>query len=342
MATEKRRPAGAKNRLRQRHAALLLFAGSLTVLAVLVVLAGLLVLRMGRQAGPLPKAPGKSLQGESRFPSDGIPPYEVFPEKEALQPEPGPLPDLPIPDRTPKVAIVIDDLGYDLRRARAFIGLGAPLTFSILPQSPRQKEVAEAVRTAGNEIMLHLPMEPDEYPKVDPGPGALLMDMPPDVFIRQIVADLETLPHARGVNNHMGSRITADRDRMTILFSVLKERGLFFLDSRTTAKSVAASVARAAHLDFAQRDVFLDHIPKAPFIEKQVDRLVRQAVRKGAAIGIAHPYGTTYRVLKARLPGLMEAVALVPASVIVYRHRAGEAVPEAPSPAFRPTLPSLE
>ncbi len=256
------RLSGGLKRFKSRRTAILLFIGTWTVLLLLVALSVLFLLGMERQHVSFKTHPGETLKNGDRLPSDAIPPFEIFPEDTALEKDDVPFPEVHTPDRIPKVAIIIDDLGYDRQQAQAFIDLGVALTLSVLPHSPFQKEITRSASLAGNEIILHLPMEPREYPKVDPGPGALLMDMTPEAFVKQLFDDLEAVPSIKGVNNHMGSRITSDRDRMTILFSILKERGMFFVDSLTTPRSVAGDIARTVNLDFAQRDVFLGSHPE--------------------------------------------------------------------------------
>jgi len=331
--------SGKLKRSKFRRTAILLFIGTWTVLLLLVAVSVLFLLGIKWQHVSFKTHPGETLKNGDRLPSDAIPPFEIFPEDEALEKEGVPFPEVHTPDRIPKVAIIIDDLGYDRQQAQAFIDLGVALTLSVLPHSPFQKEIVRSASLTGNEIILHLPMEPGEYPKIDPGPGALLMDMTPEAFVQQLFADLEAIPSIKGVNNHMGSRITSDRDLMTILFSIRKERGLFFIDSRTTPRSVAGDIARAENLDFAQRDVFLDHVPKTAFVEKQIDRLLEYARRKGTAIGIAHPNKATYRVLQARLPQIVEGVTLVPVSSVLYQRQAednGIKMPVSTLPMPRP------
>jgi len=131
------------------------------------------------------------------------------------------------------VAIIIDDIGYDRGMAKKFLSLDAVFTFSILPYSPFQENILKAVHSKGWETMLHLPMEPNEYPKVNPGPGALLTSMTPDQLIRQLALNIAAVPGVKGVNNHMGSRMTTVSTQMNQVFSILKKRGLFFIDSRT-------------------------------------------------------------------------------------------------------------
>lgn len=244
------------------------------------------------------------------------PSFEIFPA--APEPPAPPPPVLPeAPAKLPRVSIIIDDLGYEMDVAEKFLSLDGPLTYSILPWSPFQREIADAAHRKGCAVMLHLPMEPRQYPRVDPGPGALLSDMSPDERIRVLKADLDAIPHVKGVNNHMGSRMTADSAHMNQVFSVIRKRGLFYIDSRTTAESRCRSSARLFRVPFAERDIFLDHVPEPGFIRKQLERLVAIAGKTGTAVGIGHPYPATYEVLAAELPKLKKRVRLVPASEVV-------------------------
>jgi polysaccharide deacetylase 2 family uncharacterized protein YibQ len=166
--------------------------------------------------------------------------------------------------------------------------------------------------------MLHMPMEPVEYPEVNPGPGTLLSSMTPDELINQLEENLNTMPRAQGINNHMGSKLTAESTQMYQIFSVLKHRGLYFIDSRTTSDSLCKPSARLFQVPFAQRDVFIDHYQKPDFIRKQIKELIRIARENGEAVGILHPHSMTYRILQEMLPDLQNQVQLVPASKIVH------------------------
>jgi hypothetical protein len=232
----------------------------------------------------------------------------------ALPPLP---PELPPLKKPPRVAIIIDDVGYDRQLAEKFIDLDAAFTISILPHSPHQDAIARIARARGLEIMLHLPMEPVEYPEINPGPGTLLTSMSPDELLQALEENLQAVPHVKGVNNHMGSKLTTRSEQVYQVFSVLKRRGLFFVDSRTTEASVCQPSARLLQIPFAQRDVFLDHVQESSFIRKQLRELVRIARSKGEALGIAHPHPSTYRILKEELPALRQQVEIVPASRLV-------------------------
>jgi polysaccharide deacetylase 2 family uncharacterized protein YibQ len=241
--------------------------------------------------------------------------FEVYPE--AHHPARRAAPPPAAPPVRPRIAIIIDDLGYDPAIADQFIGLGAPVTLSILPNSPFAREIAESAHRNGIETMLHLPMEPVEYPAVDPGPGALLTAMSADDLIAQLNRNIDQIPHAVGVNNHMGSKMTASSSQIYQVFSVLKQRGLFFIDSRTTSRSVCQASARLFKLRFAQRDVFLDNRLEPAVIRFQLDQLVEAATTHGEAIGIAHPHEMTLQVLKGTLGELVLQVQLVAASELV-------------------------
>lgn len=244
-------------------------------------------------------------------------PFEIYPEKEpVIEVETPPDKALP-PDTLPQIAIIIDDLGQDKRMAQKFLELPGPLTLSVLPHLPHTRRVADAALAQKWEVMVHLPMEPQEYPSVNPGPGALLTTMTPDVLIDQLRKDLAAVPGAVGANNHMGSRLTAQSGQMNQVFSELKQHHLFFIDSRTSSDSVALDAARLFKIPFGQRHVFLDHRPNRQFIEKQLKLLQKKAQRHGIAIGIGHPYQITWQVLSETIPHLKEKVRLIPASQAV-------------------------
>lgn len=258
----------------------------------------------------VPAPPKKPAQKQAARP----PVYEVFPAPEKPPSPKKPAPPDGLPPKAPRIAIIIDDLGYDEDMAGLFCSLDYPVTISILPDSPHAKSVAALARSKGKQVLLHLPMEPLEYPAVDPGPGALLSGMETDEMLAVLESDLASVPYAQGVNNHMGSRLSREETVLNPLFTALKARGLFFVDSVTAPGPQARAAARMLRLPFAQRDVFLDHEQTREFVEKQMDRLVALAQKNGHAIGIGHPHEVTYEVLRERLPELADTAVISPVS----------------------------
>ena len=266
---------------------------------------------------PVPKKPTAKIPNAKQTPAQR-PAFEIYPSEEITSKKKPHKPIVPPKKQLPKVAIIIDDLGYDKKLAGKLSDLNPRLTFSILPFSPYQHSIAKLSKNKGLELMLHLPMEPVEYPAVNPGPGTLLTSMTPDQLVHQLKKNLKAVPYIKGVNNHMGSKMTAESSQMYQIFSILKKNDLFFIDSRTTAQTLCKPSARLFQIPFAQRDVFLDHQQDAQFIRKQIGELIRIARHKGYAVGIGHPHDITYEVLREMLPALRKDVQLVPASEIVH------------------------
>ena len=202
-----------------------------------------------------------------------------------------------------KIAIIVDDCGYDLSLAKRLIQIDCPLTLSILPKTTFASATAELAHTSGLEVMLHLPMEPVRY--LDPGiPELEIRCGQTEAEIETLIAEaLASVPHVSGVNNHEGSRACADLTAMAAVMSQLKREGLYFIDSRTTADTVAFSVARSMNLKVANRDVFLDNESDKQAIEAQLEKLVALSIRlKQPVIGICHLRRTTVAVLEEQLP----------------------------------------
>jgi len=217
----------------------------------------------------------------------------------------------------PKIGIIIDDLGYDSSLASAFIELDLPLTFSVLPFTPHTRLIAQKAWKEGREIMLHLPMEPINYPAVNPGDGVLLLSMDKEMILEVLNCDLSRVPFVSGVNNHMGSRFTASEEKMFIVLTELKKRGLYFVDSRTSSRSVAFKVARRMALRTASRDIFLDNELSENALRIQMERLLSMARQKGWAIGIGHPHHETLELLKRYESTLTHEAEVVPVSRLV-------------------------
>jgi len=201
------------------------------------------------------------------------------------------------------IVLILDDVGFDHQPVDAAMAIDPNINFSVLPNAAHAREVATMLHERGFEVLCHLPMEPEQYPRVSPGSGAVLTSMTDAEIARTTLENVQAVPYARGVNNHMGSRATADRRVMESVLAALPE-DMYFIDSRTTPTSVAAPLARAMHIREATRDVFLDDVENESAIRQQLDILAREAQQRGIAVGIGHMYPPTIRVLTAEVPRL--------------------------------------
>ena len=223
----------------------------------------------------------------------------------------------------PMIAIVIDDLGLNHGRAYRSIGLPAPLTLAFMTYADGLGRMVAAARTAGHELMLHVPMQPrsDNY---DPGPNVLDTRLPAVEVVRRLEWGLGRFEGFVGINNHMGSAFTASPEGMAYVMRELRARGLLFLDSLTAVSTVGPEAARRAGVPYAVRDIFFDNDPNDPAsIRRQLAKLEIIAKRRGYAVGIGHPHRQTLNVLAKWLPeARRRGFTLVPISAIV-RHRTG-------------------
>jgi polysaccharide deacetylase 2 family uncharacterized protein YibQ len=230
---------------------------------------------------------------------------------------------VPVP-REARMAIVIDDVGYSLSGLEEFLSLPFPLAFSVLPDLPHSREAGERIVAAGKELLVHLPMEPSNGS--NPGPGAVLTSQSDEQIRQRLEASLEKLPQAVGMNNHMGSKATADPRVMGVVLGFLRERGLFFLDSRTTADTLGPEMAPQLGVSLLERDVFLDNENSASYIEGALEQGVRAARQHGSAVLIGHVQNEELAgELRRLLPGLSGAgVRLVVPSVLAREGQGGE------------------
>ena len=216
------------------------------------------------------------------------------------------------------IAIVIDDMGTSLLELNALTSLQVPLTFSVIPQLSHATQVAETAHERGYEVMVHLPMEPKGYPQRRLEQNGLLMSLTDKEIDQQVRRYLELVPHAVGANNHMGSRFTEDSAKMLPVMQLLKERHLYFLDSKTTPLSVGYSLAHAVGLKSASRNVFLDNVQEMEAIRTQLQQAAQIARKRGYAIAICHPHKATIEALTRILPELKaEGITFVKLSQVV-------------------------
>jgi len=200
----------------------------------------------------------------------------------------------------PLLALIIDDIGPSVSRAKLFSDFGIPMTFAVLPRFLKSEDLAHEFHEAGHEIMLHQPMEP-KNPEVDPGPGALYVGDGPDKILKVMEMNIAAVPYAAGVNNHMGSKFTAHHKEMHQTLQIVKQRGLFFVDSLTASDSKGYKTARGLHMPVACRNSFLDNQLDVAVILRQLQKLARISLNYGHAIGIGHPYPETAKAIEVFL-----------------------------------------
>ncbi|MBH3459398.1 MULTISPECIES: divergent polysaccharide deacetylase family protein [Pseudomonas] len=196
------------------------------------------------------------------------------------------------------MSIIIDDLGQNNERDSRTLALPGPVTMAIMPDTPHATDFARQAHKAGRTVILHMPMDPAT------GPYAWHPGLPIEELARRLDAALLKVPFAAGINNHMGSRMTAQRDAMAWLMGNLQGRELFFVDSRTSAATVAAAEAQAIGLAHVSRDVFLDDVRTTEAIAGQLRQGIELARKQGSAVLIGHPYPQTLEVLEREMPGL--------------------------------------
>lgn len=199
-----------------------------------------------------------------------------------------------------KIAIVIDDLGNSLRAGLAAIALPANITFAVMPHRKHSKMLAQRAARLGREVILHTPMSTQNGRDI--GAGALTQTMDERFFKNRLRFAIDSIPNLTGINNHMGSYLTTQTQAMEWVMEVLKEKNLFFVDSRTHANSVAYSTAKRMGLYTANRDVFLDHEINIDYIHTQFKRTIAIARKYGSAIAIGHPHQATISYLNHVLP----------------------------------------
>jgi polysaccharide deacetylase 2 family uncharacterized protein YibQ len=210
----------------------------------------------------------------------------------------------------PRIAIIIDDMGNQRRLAEQLLALDLNLTYSFLPHAPFTQELEEQAWEQGHDILVHMPMEATD-PQWDPGPGTLYIADSPEKLALSVRENLALVPHAIGVNNHMGSRFTEDRPAMHRFLRVVGDEGLFFVDSMTSSASTGLDEAREMGIRTARRHVFLDNVHSQEDICRQLKELISIARKKGKGIGIGHPNEATLTALGRCRETLLENVQIV-------------------------------
>ncbi|MBI4378960.1 MAG: divergent polysaccharide deacetylase family protein [Nitrospinae bacterium] len=217
-----------------------------------------------------------------------------------------------------RIAIIIDDLGWDKGPADDLFNIDAPISFSILPNLPFSKIIADEAGLKNRDVLLHLPMEPQGYSNKDEKIKPLTVEMGRSDMEILIKDYISAIPHIAGVNNHMGSKLTEIEEPMKYVMEILKDKNLFFVDSRTTPKSLAYQVAKVYGVKTARRNVFLDNREDEEYIRGQIEELIHIAYRDGSAIGIGHPHPQTISAIHKMIPLIKErGIEIVPVSELV-------------------------
>ena len=216
----------------------------------------------------------------------------------------------------PRIAIIIDDIGFSRSQAQRFLDLKAPITFAVLPKLKRSFELAEKIHARGHEILLHQPMEAHNS-HLSPGPGALYVGYGPEKIARLIRENIAGVPYALGVNNHMGSRLTECREEINQVLNVIENQSLSFVDSITSSRSIAYQEANRRGIPSAFRNIFLDNFRNEDYIINQLRILEEEGRKTGRAVGIGHPFPETARAISRFLSGGGLSESLVPISAVL-------------------------
>ena len=273
------------------------------ILVLIVIVETFLLLR------PYIKKKGEHAPAHKKTVSHALRPEPWVPKPEPVIP-PAPLPAAPaarIPPGKGMIAIIIDDNGYNASDCDRLAAIPQPVAVAILPDLKYSKEMGYCAHQEGKEVMLHLPLEPHVNHERYPEDYIIKTKMPEAAILAKLNECLKNVPHAQGVNNHMGSKATEDQRLMSIILADLKARGLFFVDSVVTNKSVCLPIARKLDIPFTYRDVFLDNINTRAAIEAQFVELARKANRQGKAVGIGHARPLTWQIVKEQLEKLSRA-----------------------------------
>lgn len=227
-------------------------------------------------------------------------PKSTKPEARPAPIVPTPAAPMPYYSSGPKVAIVLDDWGYNLNAIDTAVAINAPLTLALLPHLRHSATIAEKAHAAGHEIMLHMPMEP--LGNVPLEEGTILTTMTADQMRSLLSSALASVPYVQGVNNHMGSKGTQDRPMLRAVMTELEQRGLFFLNSMTSGSTAGRDVAGELGIRYAERDIFLDNVRTEEAILEKLEQLKQTAIRQGSAIGIGHDKPVTLKAIQKIMP----------------------------------------
>ena len=274
-----------------------------TLVLVLLVLAGAIWLSARHEPPPMRAHVGSEWKPAPKPAPSSVPPANVSSQAPVFE-DFSHVPESVSGTGLPAVhvhglALILDDVGYDLPALRRALALPYTMAISVLPDAPHAREAAEMAHAAGRVVMLHMPMEPDSvhYQKLMDG-SFLRVGMPDSEIRSLLLSALDEVPYVQGVNNHMGSLLTSMADPMGVVMQVCRERHLFFIDSRTTAASVASTMAARAGIPWASRQIFLDNQTDEASLQQMWNEALACEQRHGACVVIAHPHRQTLDFLE--------------------------------------------
>ncbi|UVI27933.1 divergent polysaccharide deacetylase family protein [Paenibacillus spongiae] len=229
-----------------------------------------------------------------------------------------------------QLAIVIDDFGNNMTGTEEMFDLPVHITAAVMPFMRTTKQDAEQAHKKGHDVIVHMPMEPNQGKKEWLGPGAILTSMSDEEIRKRVQDAIRDVPHAIGMNNHMGSKVTADERVMRIVLSVVKENNMFFLDSRTTFKTVVPKIAAELGVPLLSNHVFLDDVYTMRHIAGQIGVLKKHLESNDVCVAIGHvgaPGKKTAAVLKEQIPQLKEKATFVRLSEMLAPSSEKEVIP---------------
>lgn len=228
--------------------------------------------------------------------------------------------DEPRPNAAKQIAIVIDDFGNGMKGTEQMLDLPVKITVAVMPFLPTTRQDAEAAYRKGHDVIVHLPMEPMRGKRSWLGPGAITTDLSDEEIKKRVEAAIDAVPHAIGMNNHMGSKATSDARVMRVVLQVCKDRGLFFLDSRTSYRTVVPKVAAELGVPTLHNNVFLDDVYTQHHVSRQIVEVRKFLKDHGSCVVIGHvgpPGIITSGTLKNAIPGLRSEATFIPISAML-------------------------
>jgi polysaccharide deacetylase 2 family uncharacterized protein YibQ len=249
-------------------------------------------------------------------PVEPVYPHDVY--TSAQRPSVAPHPKTLKAFRQGTMAVIIDDMGASMKDAEKLLSINLPMTFAIIPGLSHSRDIAEIARVKGRGVIIHMPMEPRGYPQQRLEKNGLLLSQSTEEISGRVKKYFLEIPEASGANNHMGSAFTEREDKMSPVMDVLKQQGKFFIDSRTSAKSVAYSLAVRRGVKAGTRNIFLDNDQDVDMIKAQLKLAAVAAAKRGGVIAICHPHPPTIQALQEMLPALQrEGITFVSAAQMV-------------------------